>query len=285
MGLLSSLHLQTKSPHKTTKKKTLNRMQVKNALLLVAFVGLLLALSASAQWGDRLDATYGDFSTVPLTVTAATKSGWVPYDDNCGTYGRRYIYKQDPSILTMYGGDNTLQGVQVTVENKPPTYTLDPWEVQPSGNYSISLYFREPENICTNDVVYEDATTLGDRLALRNGNTGNYINLPLKESQVDPVWTKGACFVAMGTHYWYNTTVDMDCDRFYPIGLMYNGGNLATFLVNIDSGEPGSRWEHPSGSSLNFFWKSGETPKCLFDAPAISTIHFFVYNPILDTCL
>ncbi|WAR22632.1 hypothetical protein MAR_016606, partial [Mya arenaria] len=62
-------------------------------------------------------------------------------------------------------------------------------------------------------------------------------------------WTEGNCFNAMGTHFWYRTSVDMDCDDFFPMFLLYNGGVLDGFgwayAINLQTS---SRFEHPNSS-------------------------------------
>ena len=87
----------------------------------------------------------------------------------------------------------------------------------------------------------------------------------------------------MGTHYWRDMTVDMDCDDTYPIFLLYNGGALDAWGIALaHSDRPylsSYRWEHPGGSELNYFFQSGEIPTCLPDAGTLSTQHIFLTNP------
>jgi len=249
-------------------------------VVLVAWCGV----SSVSGFGDRLDVTWPSFTSMPLTAQDAQNQGWSQIDSQCGTYGTRYMMGGDISLQLMFDSADNIAGVQVGVTTQPPSPITPPWEPQSDGSWTISLYFEDPDNVCNAGVRTE--TMLGDQLTLRNGNTGENIQFPLNESGVMSPWVQSPCFVSMGTHYWYNITQDMDCDYFYPVGLMYWDGVLVTFLVDIGLSEPGSRWEHPSGSALDFFFNADTMPSCLTaSGKVLSTMHMFAYNPAFNTCL
>jgi len=153
----------------------------------------------------------------------------------------------------------------------------------------MTFYMVDPATMC-GQVSHPvgDFSVRGDRVWLKNGNTKNYVEFPLDEADAgDYGWDVGRCFVGMGDHWWYNITSDMDCDYFYPVFLIYNHGKLNVFGPNIGTGpaQTSSRWEHPSGSQLYFFFKLDTLPKCLFDHDNLSTMHIYLNSPLTDNCI
>ena len=57
-------------------------------------------------------------------------------------------------------------------------------------------------------------------------------------------------FLATGQHYWYNISRDMDCENFFPVFLLYNGGRLNGFGWNTQGDLKSSRYEHPTADKL-----------------------------------
>lgn len=53
-----------------------------------------------------------------------------------------------------------------------------------------------------------------------------------------------------GKHFWYDLRVDLDCNKAFPVFLLYNGGELTgfgwTMLTNLTS----PRYEHPTLAAL-----------------------------------
>jgi len=157
--------------------------------------------------------------------------------------------------------------------------------------YSITIYFQDPANICTQSGnLLKDS--FGESLLLKKSD-GTTENLPLDPSDLTigaPNWVLATCFIGMGTHYWKNITRDMDCAYSYPVALMYTQGSLRTFLFNLVSltgaQESSSRWEHPPKSALGNFFFDADEPQCLLESTVgLSTMHFFVQNPIWNLCL
>jgi len=256
------------------------------------FIGLLLALTVlscslgASALGDRLDVTWPDFNTLPITTAAAKSSGWTPFDSQCGTFGTRYVGNDnDLTILLIFDASDNLAGVQVGVSNRPNEEMIPPWELQDDTQlYTITFFFMDPSQVCSS--TGRKGNDIGDRLAIRNGATGEYIEIPLQESSVPAPWVLGHCFVSMGTHYWYNISAGMDCNYFYPVGIMYESGQLVTFLVDIETPESSGRWEHPPTSVLSLFFFPETMPQCLLQPGiTLSTMHFFLTNPIWNTCL
>lgn len=56
--------------------------------------------------------------------------------------------------------------------------------------------------------------------------------------------------ILSGVHYWYAATLDMSCDNFFPVFLLYNGGVLNAFGWAFQADLSSSRFEHPTTSSF-----------------------------------
>ena len=48
-----------------------------------------------------------------------------------------------------------------------------------------------------------------------------------------------------GKHYWYDVKEDMDCETFFPVFLLYNGGKLNGFGWAMMEDLPSDHYEHP----------------------------------------
>jgi len=255
------------------------------ACLLVSLLLSSIVPSAIAI-GDRLDVTWGVFSGLPLTISDAQSQNWNAIDASCGTYGIRYQLNGDRALNLIFDSAGNLAGAQAAIFSQPPAAITPPYEPQSDGTWTITVFFEDPSGVCS-QTSPRTPGDLGDRLTLRNGATGQYIDQPLTVDQINTTfWVQSPCFISMGTHYWSGISNNMNCSDFYPLGLMYEGGSLVTFLFANLSPEQSSRWEHPGGAALQLFFNSDTDPACLYDSGvSISTMHFFMTNPIWNTCL
>ena len=53
-----------------------------------------------------------------------------------------------------------------------------------------------------------------------------------------------------GQHYWYNVTSDMSCEDFWPMFLLYNGGELNAFGWAFQGDLNSPRYEKPTPDVL-----------------------------------
>jgi len=146
----------------------------------------------------------------------------------------------------------------------------------------MTVYWVDPSTICSSLPEKQ----LGDRLILKNGNSENYISMPLNQADTAGTnWIEGKCFVSMGKHYWYNITKTMDCDYFYPLFLIYNDGLLDVWGVDIDKYETSTRWEHPTPETTFLFFNEDTKPDCMSDeSRQLSTLHVYMNNPYWSFC-
>lgn len=66
-------------------------------------------------------------------------------------------------------------------------------------------------------------------------------------------YIKRSCMIQcciLGVHYWYNTRKDMSCDEFYPVFLLYNGGQLNAFGWAFQAPMTSPHMEHPPKSTI-----------------------------------
>jgi len=273
--------------------------------LFVTFLFLGLAVEFSHAWGDRLSITWPWYYDGPMSMSDAISDGWDQMDSSCGMFGYRYTDDSNEQLATIYGSDGDIYGVQVRMFNKPSYSKLTPWAYysdETGDYYAITFWFGSgnKDSVCSSkrskvpetnpfdkSIKQEEAKrsgSLGSGLYYENGSSRSMILLPNYESSLQSDWVEGACFVSMGTHYWKDITTDMDCDDFFPIGIMYNDGELVTFLVNTLGDEPSSYWEHPDESTLFLFFKDVQ-PTCFETAGTLSTMHMFVTNAVWNLCL
>jgi len=239
--------------------------------------------------------TRGVFDSLPLNITEAKRQGWEgPEDPNsCDpNFGLSFQFEGDVGLFLLYGADRALYGVQAGIITQPPQPVTPPWEDTNNGLWTLTLFFRDPALICSNtnqmaEKEEEDSVSIGDRLVLRHGSTGRFIDFPLLEKDLDPDWVRAPCIYTLGTHYWLNVSMTMDCNEFYPLGLMYNDyGKLDGFVITSTTlAGPSDRWEHPYPAELQSWFYPSSDPSCLYKGNLnISTMHFFTRDPEWNTC-
>ncbi|XP_071090553.1 uncharacterized protein [Haliotis cracherodii] len=256
--------------------------------------------SRSPDW-DKLQVTFGinvfssgTFSHLPRTVPAARGEGFTELS-GCGATpmfaGRRFAKNGDLAVVLIFDVNGIIAGIQAGFSsNQYNGYPDDPIRNHPFVEYDhhqfVTAYFTDPGSICsrgrTSDQYSEEGT--GTRLLIQNGTTPReYITIPMTETGLRTThWTRGKCFPWMGVHYWYDISRDMDCGRFFPVFLMYNGGKLNSFgwAFNADLTSP--RYEHPPPSQFGRFLNP--VPLCLSGRSRLSTLHIYLSNPLRNFC-
>jgi len=273
-------------------------MLLSNAAILTTFVLLMGNGAFGVDWDDlRVTWSANPFSSwgfdpMPRTSTGAMKD-FVLKDDQCAQgskfVGKRYWYKQDPAVILLYDKNGYIAGIQTAIPKSkltPSPYLSNHPYVDDGDFWTVTAYFVDPSTICTTGRTaqqFKDQGT-GTGLWLQNGTnpTRDLIQIPLQESEIQKTnWKFGKCFYTMGNHYWYNPTKDMDCGKFYPNCLMYNGGKLTAFCFALNSYLPSNRYEHPTPTNAKKFLDP--VPDCFFNDPnysKLSSIHvFMISNP------
>eukprot|EP00486_Rosalina_sp_Unknown_P007078 CAMPEP_0201571022 /NCGR_PEP_ID=MMETSP0190_2-20130828/13592_1 /ASSEMBLY_ACC=CAM_ASM_000263 /TAXON_ID=37353 /ORGANISM="Rosalina sp." /LENGTH=283 /DNA_ID=CAMNT_0047995249 /DNA_START=20 /DNA_END=871 /DNA_ORIENTATION=+ len=243
---------------------------------------------------------FAGFYPIELTVDAAKKKNWQQLltCSDSGSPGNVYTLGGDLSSMPIYNADGYISGMILGMldpgASSETINKINPYTQYTMSNgtkfWGVEAYFRDPDTICKSGQTKNG--DVGDRLWFNNGDgSGNYYKAPLTQNASvlnSTGWELGACFWQMGYHYWRYMSIDMDCDQTYPIFLLYNGGKLNAWgiaLAHSDRPDLTSyRWEHPAGSELDYFFQSGEIPKCLPNQGTLSTQHIFLTNPAYDLC-
>jgi len=148
-------------------------------------------------------------------------------------------------------------------------------EVHETGGnfYYLTAYFTDPKKIC--DTKIHRSEDIGDKLVFLAGKE-KYVEAPLLSKDAGGTkWILGSCYYAMGTHYWYDISSDMDCDDIFPVFLLYNKGKLTGWGWATDVHVKSSRVEHPSSKLIWLFFKKETFPKCVPQIDFHSTQHVY----------
>ncbi|XP_078669994.1 uncharacterized protein LOC144910589 [Branchiostoma floridae x Branchiostoma belcheri] len=279
-----------------------------NALVLLVLAGVVAAegfLYNDVDWSD-LKVTWGAnpfshqyFQSVPRKESDAKAADWTAFHSgtecNGAFYnGYRFIKDNDPAVMLLFDKNGYIAGIQMGAQKDkvpagtPSQYIQSLWN-DDDDMYVITAYFVDPATICTTGRTEEDFDQhgTGTDLYIQNGTTpASLIRIPKSESGLaGTAWTKGGCFYTMGRHYWYNVSRDMDCDRFFPVFLMYNSGDLNGFGWDMNANLDSPRYEHPPAAALGLFFD--EEPACLPDLAnrGLTTQHIYLDNtPQLNFC-
>ena len=254
----------------------------------------LLAATLKNDWTD-LKVTFGlnpfnsnYFASLPLTEQRAIQSGWTK-DKDCsqGFRGSRYVLKGDKAILLVYDQSGNIAAIGTNIpKGLPfdfPSKNIQQFLVDEGDSFVSYLYFIAPIEACSTP-----SSKYGEKLIIVGDN--GQVSLSLNENKVDPFWTKGKCFVAMGNHWWADASgrqgdAQTKRDDFFPIFGLYNKGKLTgfgwVFMADLNS----NRYEHPP-------WKQtlpvmlDQVPSFFYDpnqfGGKLSAIHvYFDSNPRL----
>ncbi|KAK6184626.1 hypothetical protein SNE40_007062 [Patella caerulea] len=277
-------------------------MKVVSALIvLVVSISVTQGLffGNSKKW-DGLKVTWGVnplnsqyFSTLPRTVADATKAGFTKISSDCSNNGKfngnRYIKGGDYAVVLLFDNQGYIAGQQagLPTNSNYPSRNIQPPFVADGNHYFMTAYYVNPSTICSKGRSSATFSTqgTGTDLYIQNGtNPSTTIRIPSKQSDMGHTrWVKGKCFPTMGVHYWYELSKNTDCQRMFPVFLLYNNGHLNGFgwAFNTDLSSP--RYEHPTQNVFTAFME--EVPTCLASVGTISTMHIYLTsNPIKDIC-
>jgi charged multivesicular body protein 7 len=262
-------------------------------LLLLA----LPALAFAAQTFDGLRVTWDlnpldtwAFDVMPRDINNDYKHGFTSKDDLCngGTFrGKRWWYKDDPATMLLFDVNGYIAGIQTGVPKStytPPSQVMNHPFIDDGPNWTLTIYFVDPSIICTTGRTAAEYASEGTGRGwwIQNGTNPelNSIHVPETESAMAGTkWTKGKCFYTMGLHYWYDVTVSMDCNGFFPFFVMYNKGVMNSGGFAINTHLTSKRYEHPPTFVIGGFMNP--VPDCFHNDPnfaKLSTQHIYMHN-------
>ena len=266
-------------------------------LILLVFIisSEAFLFGANEAWND-LKVTWGinpfgsnNFVSLPRTEQEARNKGWVK-EKNCSQVnGNRYILKGDNAVLLIFSSSGLIAGIASQIpKGLPynfPSNAQQQFFDDEGDHFTISAYFIDPANVCKPTLGKQST---GDRLVIKSSH--KEVNVPLTSSEVQNFWTLGQCFYTMGVHYWADVTGPLsektESENFAPFFLLFNKGNLNGFGWAFNADLSSNRYEHPTTSVLDHFFK--KTPQFFFDpkkSRTISTVHIYLdRTPHLNLC-
>jgi len=274
------------------------------SIIVAALVGIA---TADPAWND-LRVTFGinplntwNFDEMPRNLSGNLQS-FTPKDNQCTTkdskfLGQRYWYKNDPATILLFDIKGYIAGIQTSIPKTSgfvPSAVMDGTFVIDEGDsYTMTVYFVDPNIICTTGRTAEEFTSqgTGTDLFIQMGpnplDTKDIFTVPLNEADIKLTkWGFGKCFYLMGQHYWYNMSKDMSCDNMVPYCLLYNKGVLNAFCFAINNNLPSKRYEHPTPTVAQSFMEP--VPDCFYSTPSyqvLSTMHVYTTsNYLADDC-
>ena len=245
-------------------------------------------------WNPNVLSSYA-FAHMPRLESDTHKEGFFKVSDCDGSSpfaGKRYVKNNDYAVVLLFDAAGYIAGIQLGLQkgaagNAPSAKQINQPYVEHGNHYFLTAYFTDPRTICSTgrDQTQWDRDGTGDGLYIQNGTTPiQSMKIPATEAEMaNTRWTKGKCFYSMGMHYWYDTSLNMSCDDFFPSFILYNKGKLNAFGWAVGADMNTNRVEHPPHSVISQFMNP--TPTCLLHEPYLSTMHiYFTDHPEADLC-
>lgn len=263
---------------------------------------------------DYLAIDSTSFVEMPQNTTQAAAENWINVTRPTGPTGYENLTLWCPStnytICILFDDTGYVAGAQVAFDPAKISDTIFDWERAGFTNWtttcdgtSITYYASQLYLISEDDLQ----TSAESRIAARDANyivQGDYyyvtsfnktlIKVPVNETEMESCgYTKQACMIGMGQHYFYNMSSTLTCsvDTISTwFHTTYYGRSIVAGLVIpgvYTAGNGVSPFEAPSKTAIELIVPNG--PDCLYeygDTPGIITIHFyFVKRPYFITCL
>ncbi|XP_062569052.1 uncharacterized protein LOC134231150 [Saccostrea cucullata] len=247
-------------------------------LFLLQFWTSLVNGGPEDMW-DGLNLKFGTHKPLPRRREEAERENYKRQNDICKTdnyHGFLYRLEDDSKLLPIYDLNGYLAGIQAIIQSDMKGYNslnetimLPPHEIMPPvligksdiQTYTITAYFKHPQHLCS--PIHHSNVPAGKGLYLQTGYDPirNYEQIPMEAKNLSSLWKKAICLPTMGTHYFFNVSRDMQCERLYPVFLMYDSeGKLGAFGWTFQ-GQP---YEGPN-SILDWYQLQPKTFYFIFD--------------------
>ncbi|KAJ8724091.1 hypothetical protein PYW07_008071 [Mythimna separata] len=268
---------------------------------------VLLALVAVATANDpwKEDISYffdpiNGFRFLPRTIELAEKKDYINVENIDTTSGfanlTLWVKRGEWCYLVglLYDENKQIAGIQI---NHPVEYLNSYYNMTAQGfklwthldvTYAYTRFYWVSEDSETRVKSYNPSKVLqSDYLSVANLD-GGFDKIATDSRNLDSVWTKQACIILMGQHYYYQMTPSLTCDKpFYQwFPLTDEKTNQLIGLGFMYLGKSECKTELPSKAAVEMIVPTG--PKCLYDLVGkygASTLHFyFVDRPRLISC-
>ncbi|XP_075983057.1 uncharacterized protein LOC142981211 [Anticarsia gemmatalis] len=256
------------------------------------------------------------FMDMPTTQSAATTLGWVEMNKPTLPSGYDVLVlmcpENDYTLCMLYDDTGYIAGLQIAFDTTKFTGAIFDWTVVGFKTWSVTVDGVTTEYQATHQLYISAATLALDssvRLAARddtvilqdgqlylNGLNGALLNVStnIADLKTSTDYTKQACIIGMGNHYYYKMTTDLACSAetistWFP--LEYNDqlvgvGFMIPGKYTVDDGKL-YPFEDPDRAAIKMIVPTG--PDCLWDygtTPGVTTMHtYFIKDGHLMTCL
>ena len=208
----------------------------------IVFQGFLAAVYSTEshlpKW-NGLRVRFDMFEELPRTESAAIAKGFVKRsecEENPKFRGKQYMKDGDTSVILLFDANGYISGIQAGIPkglpNKYPSQEIRPPFVDDGNQYKLTAYFVDPLLICKRGRSEQQFRLqgTGTDLFIQNGDNPEQDLFEIDLEEANTNWLKGKCFPKMGFHYFRDLTVDMRCETFFPVALLYYNGYLKGFV-------------------------------------------------------
>jgi charged multivesicular body protein 7 len=260
------------------------------------FLGLLFfthcAFSDTDGVRNALKVRFKIFKDVPRSEAEAIEMNFTKISD-CETEhfrGKQYMRYDDPLIIPLFDVNGYIAGLQTGVptglDNNYPPKIMQPPFIQDGDLFKLTAYFVDPLLICKRGRSKQQfiRTGTGQDLFIQTGKDPETDILEIDEHMTETKWVQGLCFPQMGYHYFKEVSLDMSCETFFPVALLYYHGELQGFVWSLGAilNSTFVSYEYPEPEFFLELLK--EVPTCL-NTLRRSTMHvYFKDNADTFTC-
>ncbi|CAH0669391.1 unnamed protein product [Chilo suppressalis] len=291
----------------------------------IVLVSVLATTQALGDWKEGLSVRFGlnplgfgssYFINVPRTVAQAKNSRWVLTPRPAGPMPSLVLYcpsQNDRSLCALFDNQNNVAGLQIALPIADFQDAVMDWKTQgftqwtPPANsngivksyWTIQQYFVSEASLEDNVTNREENTRLLNQNAVWvTGFDGKLLRVSANGADIDNTassgFTKQACVVLMGRHYYYNMTAQTECTSrgilpWFPLvhsGELIGMGFLLFGKLN-EKALVKDYFEKPDRSAVQMIVPDG--PTCLYELaenPGLVTMHtYYINTPWLINCI
>ncbi|XP_059167857.1 uncharacterized protein LOC131949908 [Physella acuta] len=267
---------------------------------------------ASTTW-EHLSLRYGTWYRPPKTPAEAVAMSYKRVNDICSmdTYhGFLYVHPHNDKSRLIFDYNDNLAGIQAVIPGnmfgfntnnesvKFPTNEVMPpillslEQYSPGVQmYTITAYFKHPSLVCG---PYTPHAHSGKGLYIQMGYRveRQFEKIPLEARHLSDEWKTGTCLPSMGRHYFKNLSRNLQCERLYPVFLMYNDeGQLGGFgwlfqgVPPSESPRSPVKWFKHSVQFYPAIFDQTMLPPCMFNPEFhVFGIRIYLRNEHTMTC-
>ncbi|XP_076114026.1 uncharacterized protein LOC143082289 [Mytilus galloprovincialis] len=282
-------------------------------VFILCFVDFTTPNRNDDMW-EALSLRFGVWKELPRTSHEAERKGYTRVNDICKTnqyHGFLYRRLGDTKDIPIYDLNGWIAGIQAMIPAYMKGYNslnesiaLPPYDIMPPliygrdphepGRtfYTITAYFKHPQLVCNPIAKHHIQTGKGLYIQTGLDPIVNHMSIPLESKQLGPMWVQGTCVPRMGTHYFYNLSRSLPCEKIYPVFLMYDSeGKLGAFGWSfqgfaLDSSQSDLSWFKLRPETYQFTFDTSKLPPCMFNENfQVFGIHIWLKDPNSDTML